>query len=152
MLPLWLEQAKAAKRLKVPVFFHSDGNIESVLPLIAKAGFDGLQFIEPAASMNIGKVKSAYGKKLCLMGTLDPSLLIDRPDPENEKGNYRKLSGAVKKLLYEASPGGRFIFGTCSGLYAGMSPERVFFMHRLADKCNMERSKQLGRKGNSLLR
>lgn len=150
LMPLWTEQVKAAKRFEVPVFFHSDGNINSLLPLIEAAGFDGLQCIEPAASMNIGKVKSAYGKKLCLMGNLDPSLLIDRPDSENAKGNYSKLARAVKELLYEVSPGGRFIFGTCSGLYAGMSPERVFFMHRLADKFNMEQSKQFGLKENPI--
>jgi uroporphyrinogen decarboxylase len=141
LTPLWLEQVKAARELKVPAFFHSDGNIDSVLPLIKDAGFDGLQCIEPAAGMDIGKVKSLYGKELCLMGNLDPSLLINRPDPENAKGNYRRLSEAVNILLSTASPGGRFIFGTCSGLYAGMSPDRVLLMYRLADKFKSERLK-----------
>jgi len=145
LMPLWMEQVKTARHLKVPVFFHSDGNIDSLLPLITAAGFDGLQCIEPGASMPIGKVKSTYGKKRCLMGNLDPSLLIDRPEPENEKGDYRRLSETVRSLISEASPGGRFIFGTCSGLYEGLSPERVFFMHRLADEFNSGRSAQVAR-------
>ncbi len=133
LAPLWREQVNAARNLKVPVFFHSDGKIDSMLPLIKDAGFDGLQCIEPAAGMDIGKVKSEYGKDLCLMGNIDPALLIESSDSKKEKESYEELSNAMMQLFSAAVPGGRFIFGTCSGLYAGMSPERVLFMYRMAD-------------------
>ena len=93
---------KAARDLGVPVFFHSDGKVESMLPLIKDAGFDGLQCIEPAAGMDIGKVKSEYGKDLCLMGNIDPALLIDGSDSKKE--NYEELSDAVMQLLSAAAP------------------------------------------------
>jgi uroporphyrinogen decarboxylase len=134
LTPLWGEQVNAARNLGVPVFFHSDGNITSVLPLIMDAGYVGLQCIEPAAGMDIGRVKSQYGKDLCLMGNIDPVLLIDGSDSKKGKKNYDELSNAVMQLLSTAAPAGRFIFGTCSGLYAGMSPDRVLFMYRLADQ------------------
>ena len=42
LLPVWQAQVTAARRFGVPVFLHSDGNLNGVLPLIVAAGFDGL--------------------------------------------------------------------------------------------------------------
>jgi uroporphyrinogen decarboxylase len=133
LMPLWLEQVNAAQRLKAPIFFHSDGNIKNILPLIVAAGFNGLQCIEPAAGMEMRQVKSHYGKDLCLMGNIDPTLLIERNDLGASNYNFRCLIKAVRDLMFVASPGGRFIFSTCSGLYSGMSPERVLSIYRMAD-------------------
>ena len=133
LVPLWLEQVNASQRLKAPIFFHSDGNINNILPLIVAAGFNGLQCIEPAAGMEMRQVKSHYGKDLCLMGNIDPALLIERSDLGASNHNFGCLQKAVEDLVSAASPGGRFIFSTCSGLYSGMSPERVLSIYRMAD-------------------
>lgn len=133
LMPLWLEQVNASQRLKAPIFFHSDGNINSILPLIVAAGFNGLQCIEPAAGMEMRQVKSYYGKDLCLMGNIDPALLIERNDLGTSNHNFECLLRSVEDLVSATSPGGRFIFSTCSGLYSGMSPERVLFIYRMAD-------------------
>ena len=53
LLPIWQTQVTTARDLGVPVFFHSDGNLNGVLPTLVAAGFDGLQCIEPAAGMNL---------------------------------------------------------------------------------------------------
>lgn len=135
MLPIWRVQVTAAKKLDVPVFFHSDGNLNAVLSPIATSGFDGLQCIEPAAGMDIRQVKLRYGDDLCLMGNLDPALLydpaaeVDKTDPD-----YSRLGQAVEQLIASAGRDGGFIFGTCSGLQTGMSPARVDSMYRLASK------------------
>ena len=134
LLPLWQEQVAAAKRHNTPIFFHSDGNINSFLPIIAAAGFDGIQCLEPAAGMDIAAVKKMYGKKLCLMGNIDPSLLVDFNKSNSCVDATSNLSHAVKHLMANAAPGGGFIFGTCSGLSAGISPEKVNFMFELASR------------------
>jgi uroporphyrinogen decarboxylase len=134
LLPLWQTQVAQAAGANLPIFFHADGNLNAVLPLIKAAGFDGLQGIEAAAGMDMGALKKQYGGKLCLMGGLSPSLLCapKATDPgENDKPSLRR---DVSALIDSASGDGGFIFGTSSGLHAGMSPERVQRAYRLSFK------------------
>ncbi|MCL6478397.1 MAG: hypothetical protein K6T65_08265 [Peptococcaceae bacterium] len=133
LLPCWRDQVNAAKKLKVPVFFHSDGNINAVLPLITEAGFDGIQCLDPAAGMDIKEVKEKYGQNLCLMGNIDPALL-SRESQLSSPSSYPELAGAVEDLMLAAGPGGGFIFGTSCGLHAGLAPEKVLFMYELANR------------------
>jgi uroporphyrinogen decarboxylase len=124
LLPLWQTQIAQAAALNLPVFFHSDGNLTAVLPLIKAAGFIGLQGIESAAGMDIGALKKQYGCELCLMGGLSPSLLSP-PDLDIPASDIPSLRREVSALIASTTGGGGFIFGTSSGLHAGMSPERV---------------------------
>ena len=137
LLPCWEAQVSAARKMGVPVFFHSDGNLTALLPAIVQAGFDGLQCIEPAAGMDIGAVKRESGERLCLMGNMDPGLLAALPEmPEAIDpglGGLGEVSRAATDLVATAAPGGGFIFGTCSGLHGGMCPERVHRMYDAAD-------------------
>ena len=131
LLPVWQAQVKAAHGLGVPVFFHSDGNVRAVLPHIVEAGFDDLQCIEAAAGMDMNAIQAQYGKRLCLMGNIDPALLCG-PDPSGQTASDPDgLQRAVSRVTALGSHGG-VIFGTCSGLHAGMWPERVHQMYQLA--------------------
>ncbi len=119
------EQLEKLKAEAVPVFFHSDGNIDKVLPDLVNAGFSGLQGLEPNAGMNLAAVKAAYGKDLCLMGNVDLSLL-DSHVPEEE------LRAAVYQTMRAGKEGGRYIFGTCGGLHYELDVEQVLDMYRFA--------------------
>lgn len=131
LLPEWRIQVDAARELGVPIFFHSDGNLSKVLPHIAAAGFAGLQCIEPASGMDIRQIKQQYGKELCLMGNIDPALLVEHDSALPDQGtSLDRLRKAVSELLTTMEKGG-FIFGTCSGLHAGMSPQLVNAMYQM---------------------
>lgn len=132
LLPIWQAQVMSVRDFGVPVFLHSDGKLDGVLPLIVAAGFDGLQCIEPAAGMTIGRIKEQYGKDLCLMGDVDPALLFAPAEPLEMTARYDRLRRDVGHSMATAGGTGGYIFGTCSGLQAGMSPELVQFMYRLA--------------------
>ena len=134
ILPVWRAQAKAAHDLGVPVFFHSDGNLNAVLPYIVAAGFDGLQCLEPAAGMNIGAVKAQYGETLCLMGNIDPALLHASDSSTGSADGTDKLCWAIGEVMAANNGRGGLIFGTCSGLHIGMQPDRVYHMYKLAAK------------------
>ena len=118
----------------VPVFFHSDGNLNAVLSHIVAAGFNGLQCIEPAADMDLPIIKRKYGKNLCLMGNIDPSLLSYQTSQSDTETQDDRLVHSVTELMASADADGGLIFGTCSGLHASMSPERVQLMYRLASQ------------------
>lgn len=131
LFPLWRGQVVRARKLGVPVFFHSDGNINKILPTIIDAGFNGLQGIEPAAGMKITDIKKNTKDKLCLMGNIDPSLLMAQSGGNDFDEPLDALHLAIDHLMAEVAPGGGFIFGTCSGLFKGMSPEKVHHMYRV---------------------
>jgi uroporphyrinogen decarboxylase len=134
LLPVWRRQTMAARALNVPVFFHSDGNINRFVPLVVEAGFDGLQCIEPAAGMDIFSIGRTYGSRLCLMGNIDPSLLCGLDNPKTGDHDSRRLDRAVADLIAGFGDRGGLILGTASGLHAGMSPDRVCRMAALASK------------------
>jgi uroporphyrinogen decarboxylase len=134
LLPVWKAQVTAAGDLGVPVFFHSDGNLNAVLPYIVEAGFDGLHGIEPASGMDLRQIKRTYGEDLCLMGNIDPSLLSVADIRKDTETRHAQLRQAVTDLITSAGGNGGLIFGTCSGLQAGMSPELVHLMYRLASE------------------
>lgn len=128
LLPLWQRQVAVAKSAGLPVFYHSDGNLNPLLPQIIAAGFDGLQCIEAAASMDIFEIGRRHGDRLCLMGNIDSRLLCP-PDPFSAKADgLDALTGAVTDLITAFSPTAGLILGTSGGLYTGMSPERVLQM------------------------
>lgn len=134
LLPIWRRQTLAARALHVPVFFHSDGNINPFVPLVVEAGFDGLQCIEPAAGMDIFAIGRTYGSRLCLMGNIDPSLLCGPDNSKTGGQDSRRLDRAVADLIAGFGDHGGLILGTASGLHAGMSPDRVCHMAALASK------------------
>jgi uroporphyrinogen decarboxylase len=134
--PVWEVQTAKAGELGVPLVFHSDGNLNKVLPHIISAGFDGLQCIEPSAGMDIIEIFAQYGQSLCLMGGIDPALLVRNEnlcDMETAGNNLRR---AINTLMESDLPNGGLIVGSCSGLYAGMSPELVHYMYQLLSEFN----------------
>jgi uroporphyrinogen-III decarboxylase len=55
---------------EIKIAYHSDGNVESIIPELIEIGVDVLNPIQPA-SMNPAKIKKKYGNKLCFWGTID---------------------------------------------------------------------------------
>lgn len=134
LVPLWKHQVDCAKKMGVPIFFHSDGNLNTVLPDIVTAGFDGLQCMEPTAGMDLLSIKNQYGKKLCLMGNVDPTLLSSPDDMGPETSLDSTLEKTVNTLMTTARTNCGVIFGTCCGLHEGMSFKKVDFMYRFASR------------------
>jgi uroporphyrinogen decarboxylase len=55
---------------QVKVAYHSDGNIERMIPELIEIGVDVLNPVQPA-SMDPAKLKREYGDKLCFWGSID---------------------------------------------------------------------------------
>jgi uroporphyrinogen decarboxylase len=120
--PLLDKQVQGIKNLGLPVFFHSDGNLNSIMNDLVDTGLNGLQCLESAADMNMEAIKREYGRRLFLWGNLDPACLTG---PLNEKDIKHRVAG-IKRV---ADQGG-VIFGTSSGLFHGMSLENLRYAYQ----------------------
>ncbi len=125
LFPSLARQVEYAKRLGLPIFFHSDGNLMTVLDDIVAAGFDGLQCIEQLAGMDLSAIKAQYGHTLCLWGNLDPAELLGDRSPA-------ELEGSVRQIVTAGAAGSGLIFGTSSGLFERMNLENLKTVYNAA--------------------
>lgn len=86
------------------VFFHSDGNILSIISELIECGLDVLNPVQTSA-MDIEKISQLYAKKLCFLGAIDVQhLLIKASAPELVEQIKRIVSFLHKEGGYIASP------------------------------------------------
>jgi uroporphyrinogen decarboxylase len=136
--PFYKEALKKIKEHKsIPVFFHSDGNINSVLDAIAGAGFDGLHSLQPSAGMDISWVNKEYGASLCLMGNIDLDYILTMASPE-------EVTDTVKRTIDIAGPGGGFILSSCNVLTRDIPARNVVTMYETAEGYGRYRGSYIG--------
>lgn len=73
LFPCYKQLVDEVKQNNLPVFLHSDGNLNSIIECFIDLGFDGLNPIERKANMSIKNIRKKYGNKLCLLGNVDSS-------------------------------------------------------------------------------
>lgn len=122
-LPSLASLAEEAHRNGLFLFFHCDGNINSVLHDLAETGIDGLQGLESTSGMDLRSAREQCGDRLCLWGNLDPRVLLPPVDPA-------RLLQSVAEITSVAAAGG-LIFGTSSGLFSGMDPDGIRALYPL---------------------
>lgn len=120
-----IQEIKAYKN--VPVFLHSDGNLNSVMDDLVECGFDGIQSIQPSAGMDIRSIKEKYGDRLCLWGNIDLDYIMCF-------GTEEEVRADVRKTIEAAGTGGGFILSTCNTMVDIIPPENILAMIREADK------------------
>lgn len=111
-------------RLDVPVIWHSDGHMASLLPFAVEAGFVGVHPLEPAAGMDLGEVKREFGQDLVLVGNADVVALFD--------SNLEAVRKEVRRCMEQGAPGGGYMFSSCSSIFKGMNIAAVVEMFRYA--------------------
>lgn len=120
---------------KVPVIWHSDGRIESLLPMAIEAGFAGVHGLEPAAGIELGKIKRDFGRDLVLVGNIDVRVLCG--------SDLSAVRSEVARCYEQGSPGGGYMISTCNSIFAGMSPLAVATMFRCEAGFAADEAKQV---------
>jgi len=110
--PSWIPHAREASERGVPVFFHSDGNVNAVMPDLVEQGFRGFHCVDPHSGMDVRELKGRWGDRLCLWGSVSAENVRNARDE-------KYFQDLVKRLRLEASEGG-FILGTTCGLFQGI--------------------------------
>jgi len=125
--PSLARQAETLMTLGLPVFFHSDGNLNGILADLVGMNLAGLHGLEDAAGMDLSFVKQHYGSRLCLWGNLDPGHLVFSRSRE-------EIARQIDSILKAAGQEGGFIFGTNSGLFKGVRPENLRTVYEILDR------------------
>ena len=115
--------------LDVPVIWHSDGAIESLLPMAIEAGFVGIHPLEPAAGMDLGKVKREFGRDLVLIGNVDVTVLCN--------SDLDAVREEVRRCIEQGAAGGGYMISSCSSIFEGMNPASVVEMFRYAGEIGL---------------
>lgn len=135
--PKWLKEnvfprikriVQPLKKKNIKFIFHSDGNLNPIIDyLVNQLRIDALNPIEPAAEMNIGKLKQDYGDKIALIGNIDCSQLLPKGSPE-------EIISVVKETIKVAAPGGGFCLGSSSEIHNNIPIENALVMYRTTKK------------------
>jgi uroporphyrinogen decarboxylase len=102
----------------IKVIFHSDGNLWQIMDDLLDAGIDGLNPLEPIASMELEPLKKRYGDRLILVGGIDCSQLLPLGTPDD-------IRREVKRAMQVAAPGGGFFIGSSSEVNPATPLENV---------------------------
>ncbi|MBD3254645.1 MAG: hypothetical protein GF383_06105 [Candidatus Lokiarchaeota archaeon] len=119
------------KVCKVPLIWHSDGDIRSLIPMIIDAGFAGIHSLEPNAHINMGEIKELYGEKIVLAGNLDVSTILTQSDLDLVRKD-------VERCITQGAPGGGYLFSSSNSLFSGMCLESILEAYRYAKKFSKE--------------
>ena len=106
---------------------HSDGNLWPLLDLLLETGYDGINPLEPQAGMDMKKVKSYCGNRICLLGNIDCVDLLPR-------GTKEEVEQAVIQTIKDGAAGGGLILCSSNSLHQGVNPENCIAMFQAARK------------------
>ena len=80
----------------VKIAYHTDGNVERVIPELIEIGIDVLNPIQPA-SMDPAKIKRQFGDKLCFWGTVDEQFTLPFGSPADVAAEVKTRLETVGK-------------------------------------------------------
>jgi uroporphyrinogen decarboxylase len=106
----------------VKIAYHSDGNIEPIIPDLIDIGLDVLNPIQPA-SMDPTKLKKLYGDKLCFWGTIDEQHTLPFGSP-------RDVINEVEDRIKNVGKNGGLIIGPTHHVQLDTPVENFWAMHK----------------------
>lgn len=89
------------------IAYHSDGNIQALIPEFIEIGIDVLNPIQPAC-MNPAEIKQAYGDKLCFWGSIDEQYTLPYGSPDDVRNEV------IQRIKTIGSEGGLILSPTHS--------------------------------------
>ncbi len=87
-----------------PVMFHSDGNVDELVPLLLEAGVDCLNPLDPYG-VDYRALKQKFGDRLCLSGNIDIEFPLAHGTPSDVEKDVKAHMEALK-------PGGGYVCGS----------------------------------------
>ena len=116
------------RETNLPIYVHTCGAIGDRIDLMVKAGYDGIDTMDPPPLGNteIRDVKREFGDKIFLKGNLDPvNVLL--------KGTKEQVYDKAVELIHDAGEGGGYILSTACSVAPVASPENIMQLARASE-------------------
>ena len=108
------------------VMYHSCGAIYDMIPLLAELPIEVLNPIQPAAKdMDFGKIKDAFGGRLCFHGGIDIQHLLPH-------GTVDEVRAGVRRAIALLGRGGGYILTSAHNIQADTPVENIIAMYETA--------------------
>ncbi|OHB54230.1 MAG: hypothetical protein A2Y12_04355 [Planctomycetes bacterium GWF2_42_9] len=120
VLPFLSELIAGYREMGYYIIKHTDGNIMPILEKLVSAGPHAIHSLDPQGGVDIAKAKSLVGKKVCLIGNVNCSLM--------QTGTDEDVIASAKYALESGMPGGGYVFSTSNCIYTGMDLRRYELM------------------------
>jgi len=125
VLPWHQAHAAAAHRHGLKILKHCCGHVWPIIDDLADT-YDAYEAIQESAGMDIGKLKTRVGDRLCLWGGIwHEHLILGTPADIRRDARY---------AFSTAAPGGGYIMGSTHSLAVGAKVENVLEMKRCRDE------------------
>lgn len=106
----WVDAVKADGGITI---WHTDGNINGVMPQTLASGVHAIQCVDPLGGMDIVALKKQVEGKLALIGNIDCSLL--------QSGTLEDIETQVKRVIEGCKgQGGGFVLSGCNAIFKGI--------------------------------
>jgi uroporphyrinogen decarboxylase len=109
------------------VFFHSDGNIRTLIPDLIEIGIDIINPVQVSANqMNPKELKKQFGKDIVFWGaSVDSQHTLPF-------AKQQQVSAQVRELIDIFAPGGGYVFAPIHNIQAKVPPENIVAMYETA--------------------
>jgi uroporphyrinogen decarboxylase len=104
----------------IPILFHSDGNIQAMIPDMIDLGISALNPIEPYG-MEITEIKREYGRDIALVGNLDVGGSLSR-------GTVDDVRRDARALIDTAGRDGGLVLASSHSITKNVKPENFLAM------------------------
>jgi len=121
-----LIQAFRAIKPDVKIAYHSDGNIEPLLPEYIEIGVDILNAVQPKA-LDPARLKRRFGKNLAYWGTVDIQEVLPFGSPED-------VENEVKLRIQTVGQGGGLIVGPSHNIQPDVPLDNTLAFYRAVEK------------------
>ena len=111
---------KVIDNVKLPVIYHSDGNLTPIISDLIELGIKALHPIEPTA-LDIEEVKAKWGDKLCLIGNIDLGHTL-------VYGTAKEVEEEVKSRIEKVGYNGGYILASANSLTDYCRTENILAM------------------------
>jgi uroporphyrinogen decarboxylase len=104
IIPYYKKIYDECKKNGMFIVQHSCGKIDKVLPDLVDAGLNCIEALEPAAGVDLTRLKETLGDRLCFMGGMDASRVLNFGTPKD-------VEDEVKRCIKAAASGGGYFAG-----------------------------------------
>ncbi|MCO6453262.1 MAG: hypothetical protein J5I90_20945 [Caldilineales bacterium] len=111
------------KRTKAKIFYHSDGNIISLLPDLIEIGIDLLNPVQVNAGDmgDTARLKREFGDQLSFCGAIDTGWVLPSGTPDDVRAE-------VRRRIKDLAPGGGYILASVHCIQPDVPLENVIAM------------------------